>query len=140
MESSSIRVRVHDKGDRRLDGILRLIEEAGRPRPLAEVLASLCASIAEIARAPVVSVYVLEGQTLVMRGNAGFPESAVGQVQLRLGEGLTGFVAECLRPISVAIGRHDEHYKHVPGIGEEKYPSYLGVPILSAGGPAGVLV
>jgi phosphotransferase system enzyme I (PtsP) len=140
MESSSIRVRVHEKGDRRLDGILRLIDEAGRPRPLGDVLASLCAAIAEIARAPVVSVYVLEDQTLVLRGNVGFPESAVGQVQLRLGEGLTGFVAECLRPVSVAIGRHDERYKHVPGIGEERFPSYLGVPILSGGGPVGVLV
>jgi phosphotransferase system enzyme I (PtsP) len=138
--SSSIRVRVHERGDRRLDGILRLIEEAGRPRPLADVLASLCAAIAEIARAPVVSIYVLEGETLVLSGNVGFPAAAVGQVQLRLGEGLTGFVAECLRPVSVAIGRHDERYKHVPGIGEERFPSYLGVPILSAGGPAGVLV
>jgi phosphotransferase system enzyme I (PtsP) len=137
---ASVRVRVHDRGDRRLDGILRLIEEAGRPRPLAEVLASLCASIAEIARAPVASVYVLEGDVLVMRGNVGFPASAVDSVQLKLGEGLTGFVAECLRPVSVAIGRHDERWKAVPGIGEDQYPSYLGVPIITGHGPAGVLV
>src|SRR5262245_51640337 len=139
--SPHIRVRVHDRGDdRRLDGIFRLIEEAGRPRPLAEVLANLCSQIAVIARAPVASIYVLEGDVLVMRGNVGFPASAVDNVQLRLGEGLTGFVAECLRPVSVAIGRNDQRWKPVPGIGEERYPSYLGVPILSSGGPAGVLV
>ena len=141
MESTSpIRVRVHERGDRKLDGILRLIEEAGRPRPLGEVLASLCAAIAEIARAPVVSIYVLEGDGLVLRGNVGFPATAVDNVQLKLGEGLTGFVAECLRPVSVAIGRHDERWKAVPGIGEDRYPSYLGIPVLSGGGPAGVLV
>src|ERR1700754_3687823 len=128
MESHPIRVRVHERGDRRLDGIMRLIEEAGRPRPLGAVLRSLCEAIAEIARAPVVSIYVLEGEHLVLRGNVGFADSAVDNVQLRLGEGLTGFVAECLRPVSVAIGRHDERWKAVPGIGEDKFPSYLGVP------------
>src|SRR5215813_82916 len=93
--SPDIRVRVHDRGDdRRLDGIYRLIEEAGRQRPLGEVLANLCAQISVIARAPVASIYVLEGDKLVMRGNVGFPASAVDNVQLRLGEGLTGFVAE----------------------------------------------
>ena len=141
MESSSpIRVRVHERGDRRLDGILRLIAEAGRPRPLADVLANLCAAIGETARVPVVSIYVLESDTLVLRGNLGFPATAVGTVQLKLGEGLTGFVAECLRPVSVAIGRHDQRWKAVPGIGEDKFPSYLGIPILSGEGPAGVMV
>jgi phosphotransferase system enzyme I (PtsP) len=141
MDSSrAIKVRVHERGDRRLDGILTLIEEAGRQRPLSEVLARLCASIAEIARAPVASIYVLEGDVLVLRGNVGFPAAAVDNVQLRLGEGTTGFVAECLRPVSLAIGRHDERWKAVPGIDEERYPSYLGVPVVSSGGPAGVLV
>src|SRR5215470_5654642 len=136
MESTSpIRVRVHERGDRRLDGIMRLIAEAGKPRPLADVLASLCGAIAEIARAPVASIYVLEGEHLVMRGNVGLAGGAVDNVQLKLGEGLTGFVAECLRPVSVAIGRHDQRWKPVPGIGEERYPSYLGIPVISGGGP-----
>ena len=140
-----MKVRVHERGDRRLDGILRLIEEAGRARPLGDVLAALCRSIAEIAQADVVSVYVLEVdsagvETLVLRGNLGFPDGAVGSVSLRVGEGLTGFVAECLRPVSLAVGRHDARYKHVDGIGEERFPSYLGVPLLGGGGVLGVLV
>jgi signal transduction protein with GAF and PtsI domain len=35
---------------------------------------------------------------------------------------VTGFVAECLRPVSLAVGRHDARYKHVDGIGEERFP------------------
>jgi phosphotransferase system, enzyme I, PtsP len=140
MSTASIRVRVHEPGDRRLDGILRLIEEAGRARPLADVLATLCREIGGIARAPVVSVYVLEGDELVMRGNVGFPDGIVGQAKLRVGEGLTGFAAECLRPISVAVARHDERFKQIPGLDEDMFPSYLGIPLLGGEGCAGVLV
>lgn len=143
----AIRVRVHHKEDRRLDGILRLIDEAARPRPLSEVLSTLCRECAAIARADVVSVYVRErdpdvegGESLVMRANVGFPPGAVGNVRLRPGEGITGFVAECLRPVSVAIAREEAHYKHVPGLGEEHFPSFLGVPLLVEGIAAGVLV
>jgi phosphotransferase system enzyme I (PtsP) len=140
-----MKVRVHERGDRRLDGILRLIEEAGRARPLGEVLAELCRQIAEIGRADVASVYVLEvdaegREVLVLRGNLGFPDGCVGAVRLRVGEGLTGFVAECLRPVSLAVGRHDPRYKRVEGLDEESFPSYLGVPLLGGGGALGVLV
>jgi phosphotransferase system, enzyme I, PtsP len=143
--ADELKVHIHARGDRQLDGILRLVDEAGRARPLAEVLARLCADIAEIACSEVVSVYVIEadaggGESLVLRGNVGFPESAVGTVRLRVGEGLTGFVAECLRPVSLAVAPSDERYKHVPGIGEERFPSYLGVPLLGGGVVNGVLV
>src|SRR5438552_12702126 len=47
-------VLVHERGDRSLDGIFRLIEAAGQPRPLADVLAQMCADVAAIAAADVV--------------------------------------------------------------------------------------
>jgi phosphotransferase system enzyme I (PtsP) len=135
-------VKIHDKGDRRLDGILRLIEEAGRPLPIDDVLATLVREIAAIARTEVVSVYVREKDDLVMRANVGLSASAVGVVRLRMGEGITGFVAECLRPVSCASARDEAHYKHVPGIGEEHFPSFLALPLLggAGAGAAGVLV
>jgi phosphotransferase system enzyme I (PtsP) len=141
-------MRVHERGDQRLDGILRLIEEAGRARPLPEVLGTLCAEIAQIACTDVVSVYVRETDpddpegraVLVLVANVGFPQGAVGNVRLHVGEGITGFVAECLRPVSCAIARKDAHYKHVPGLGEEHYPAYLGLPLVQGARADGVLV
>src|SRR5688500_13023999 len=105
LREDSMKFRVHERGDRRLDGILRLIEEAGRPRPPGEVLATLCAAIADIARVDVVSVYVACEDGLVLSGNVGFPPGSVGNVRLKAGEGLTGFVSESLRPVSVAVAR-----------------------------------
>src|SRR5687767_11525547 len=142
---SSLRVHIHDRGDPRLDGVLRLLDKASRPGPIDRVLQELCDEVARIAPADVASVYVREEEadgreTLVMRANVGFPAGAVGNVRLEVGEGITGFVAECLRPVSVATAPGDAHYKHVPGLGEEKFPSFLAVPLLLDGSACGVLV
>lgn len=144
-ETPSLDVLVHDRGrDRSVDGILRLIEVAGQERPLDQLLAEMAPHLAAIADADVVSVYVREvgpgGDVLVMRGNVGFPASVIGAVSLRMGEGITGLAAECMRPVSVAIAATEAHYKHVPGIGEEMYPAFLAVPLLGTGRVVGVLV
>jgi phosphotransferase system enzyme I (PtsP) len=137
-------MQIHKNDDWRVDGILRLIEEARRPGPLQAVLKTMCEQVAVIAHADVVSVYVREqskdGDVLVMRANIGFPLAAVGQVRLRLGEGITGTAAEVMRPISASIGAEDSHYKFIPELGEEKYPSFLAIPLFVRGSAAGVLV
>lgn len=138
------RVQIHDRGDLQIGGILRLIEEAGKPLPLTDVLDTMCREVAAIAHADVVSVYVREvvddAPVFVMRGNIGFPRSAIGRVKLRQGEGIVGFAAECLRPVSADMAEHDTHYKHVPDLGEELFPAFLAVPLVSGGLAAGVLV
>lgn len=138
------RVQIHDRGDRQIGGILRLIEEAGKPSPLGEVLDTMCREVAAISHADVVSVYVrdeVDGVPFfVMRGNVGFPRDAIGRVKLRQGEGITGFAAECLRPVSADMAAHDTHYKHVPDLGEELFPAFLAVPLVNGGIANGVLV
>jgi phosphotransferase system enzyme I (PtsP) len=140
----AIRMQIHRNDDWRVDGILRLIEEARKPGPLPSVLKPMCEQVAVIAHADVVSVYVREhdkgGDVLVMRANVGFPTSAIGNVRLRMGEGITGTAAEVMRPISASVAAEDSHYKHIPELGEERYPSFLAIPLLARGAVAGVLV
>ena len=133
-------VHVHHRGDRGVDGILRLIELAGHDGPIEMMLTAMCDEIAAIVGVDVVSVYVREGAELVMRGNRGFPAAAIGATTLAVGEGITGMVAECMRPISAAHAAAEAAYKHVPGLGEEKYPVFVGVPLIGGGSAIGVLV
>ena len=104
----------------------------------------MCAGVATTAGADVVSIYVREeaegDDVFTMRGNVGFPAEAVGRVHLRAGEGIIGFVAERLRPVSVATAASDEHFKYIPGLGEERFPAMLAVPVLRGSAAAGVLV
>jgi phosphotransferase system enzyme I (PtsP) len=115
----------------------------------------MCADVAAIAAADVVSVYVRDaegqngegtgegagaGQVFTLRGNVGFPAESVGRVHLRQGEGITGFVAEKLLPVSVAVADRDEHFKYIPGLGEERFPAMLAVPVVRGGVAGAVLV
>src|SRR5262249_59643717 len=93
-----------------------------------------------IADAEVASIYVREEDALVMRGNHGFPAAAIGATVLAVGEGITGLVAECMRPVSAAHPAAEAAYKHVPGLGEEHFPVFAGVPLISGGEVIGVLV
>ena len=136
-------VTVHHRGDHSVDGILRLIELATRDGEVEEILTVMCREIAKIAECDVASAYVRttdeQGDLLVMRGNHGFPASAIGTVSLRLGEGIVGLVAECMRPVSAAVAANEREYKYVPGLGEEQFPAFLGIPLLGGGRVVGVL-
>ena len=139
-------VRVHEFGDARIDAILRLLDEASRPRPFPEVLAALCAEVSTIMPAEIVSFYLRErsgegaGEELRMVANVGFPAGAVSGVRLRVGEGVTGHVAASLRPATLRLASEDARYKHFPGLGEENFPIFLAIPMLVGHRAEGVLV
>jgi len=133
-------VHVHHRGDRGVDGILRLIELASHDGPLEATLSAMCDEVAAIAEVDITSVYVREAERLVMRGNHGFPRAAIGATALAVGEGITGLVAECMRPVSAARAAAEAAYKHVPGLGEERFPVFAGVPLIGGGAVIGVLV
>lgn len=132
-------VQVHHRGDRGVDGILRLIELAAHDGPIDTMLSAMCVELAAIVGVDIASVYVREDERLVMRGNHGFGSSAIGTT-LHVGEGITGLVAECMRPVSAAHAAAEAAYKPVPGLGEERFPVFVGVPLIGAGAVIGVLV
>jgi phosphotransferase system enzyme I (PtsP) len=133
-------IHVHHRGDRGVDGILRLIELATHDGPLEAMLNAMTDEIAAIMAVEIASIYVEEDDRLVMRGNHGFAETAIGSVSLAVGEGITGLVAECMRPVSAAHAAAEAAYKPVPGLDEERYPVFAGIPLISGGAVVGVLV
>jgi phosphotransferase system enzyme I (PtsP) len=115
---------------------------AARPMPLVSLLDEAPRRIANILEADVCSLYLLEGdgQELVMRGNVGFGSSALGQVRLQVGEGITGEAVEYMRPVSVDHADQHAKYKYFEELREERYPVFLAVPIRGKAGPVGALV
>ena len=132
-------IQVHHRGDRGVDGILRLIELATHDGPIETMLTAMCDQVAAITEVDIASIYVCEDDALVMRGNHGFGHGAIGTT-LAFGEGITGLVAECMRPVSAADAAAEAAYKPVPALAEDSYPVFVGVPLISGGATVGVLV
>ena len=133
--------KIHARGDAAgLDAVLELVAFSARPRPLAVALDEMPAMIAAAVRAQVCSIYLLEGDDLVMRGNVGFAPEAIGNVRLGVGEGVTGMAVETLRPISLETASTHASYRHFPGLGEERFPIFLAIPVPGASRPLGALV
>lgn len=136
------RATVHDRGNKRLDGVLDFLAFAAKPMPLVSLLDEAPRRIAQIFEADVCSLYLVEGDghELVMRGNVGFAPDALGQVRLTIGEGMTGEAVEYLRPVTSDNAGSHRSYKHFDDLGEERFPIFLSVPIRGKAGPLGALV
>ncbi len=133
--------RVVGKDNPQLERILEFVAFAAKPMPLLTLLDEAPMRIASILASEITSVYVLEGESqLVMRGNVGFSRSALGQVRLAVGEGLTGEAVEYMRPVAAELARSHASYKHFDTLGEERFPVFLAVPLRGKSGPVGAVV
>lgn len=97
--------------------------------------------IADNMRADVCSFYVLRDDgALELFATKGLKAESVHMTTLRLGEGLVGLIASEAEPLSLDDAPSHPGFAYRPETGEDKYNSFLGVPVLRAGQTLGVLV
>src|ERR1700734_4240994 len=94
-----------------LDEISPLAAEGGKP---AETLANVVALIAKRFRTDVCSAYLLEPDraNLVLAATVGLKHDCVGTLRMAVNEGLTGLVAEQVRPVSVSQVKNHPRFKY----------------------------
>jgi signal transduction protein with GAF and PtsI domain len=108
--------------------------------PLHAVLDRLVQFISAIVGGDSCFVYVLEGEELVLRASKTPHSDVVDCLTLKVGEGITGWVAEHRRP--VAVGRRaweDPRFQTFNELPEDRYEAFLSVPVLSRGKLVGVI-
>src|SRR5437773_7077564 len=113
-----------------------------RSEDLKETLQRIVEVVAERTGTEVCSLYILDprAQRLTLWATTGLEKSAVGKVTMSVEEGLTGMVIEKGEPVMTVDAIAHPRYKYFPETGEEKYHSFVGVPIAERGTPMGVLV
>lgn len=77
---------------------------------------------------------------LVLEATEGLNPEMVGTLKLSSGEGLTGLALKELRPIREGRGQDNPYFKFIPGSGEDRFESFLAVPIIRGIRRVGVLV
>ena len=129
----------HDKNVLTLEEIANLAAEGGQP---AETLMNVVGLIAKRFRTDVCSAYLLEPDraNLVLAATVGLRRDCIGTLRMAIHEGLTGLVAELVRPVSVSQVKGHPRFKYFKEAGEEAYQSFLGVPLIDRGVLQGVLV
>ena len=122
-----------------LEEIGALAAEGGNP---AETLMNVVALIARRFATDVCSAYLLEPDraNLVLAASLGLRPSCIGTLRMPIHEGLSGLVAEEVRPIAVQQVKNHPRFKYFKEAGEEAYQSFLGVPLIDRGVLQGVLV
>lgn len=106
---------------------------------LPEILQQLVAKVAGQLKVSVCSIYLMEGEELVLSATHGFDPSFIGKIRIKIGEGITGTVARERQYISLSQASRDPRYKPFSELQEEKYNSMLSYPIADKNAVYGVI-
>jgi uroporphyrinogen-III synthase len=99
--------------------------------PLPAVLSRVVHFVSSVVQCDSCFIYVLEEDTLVLRASKNPHADVVDRLRLRVGQGITGWVAEHRQP--VAVGRHafeDPRFQVFNELPEDHYEAFLSVPVL----------
>jgi phosphotransferase system, enzyme I, PtsP len=109
---------------------------------LNETLTNIVTLVSKRMGTEVCSIYLLddEGQILHLRATRGLSRQAIGRVRLKIGEGLTGLAAEERRVVSIQEPQSHPRYRYFKETGEERFHSFLGIPLFDRKTPIGVIV
>lgn len=125
-----------------LNVLRRIVQEVNSARSLDAALSTMVRRIRKAMGTDVCSFYLFdaERQRLDLIDTIGLYSRAVGHVSLQLGEGLVGLVAEREEPLNLEDGSSHPQFRYFAETGAERYPSFLGVPIIHQRRVLGVLV
>jgi uroporphyrinogen-III synthase len=108
--------------------------------PLRDVLERVIEFASSIAKCDSCFIFVMEEDELVLRASKNPHPDEVGRLSLRIGEGITGWVAQHRRPVAVERNAfHDPRFQFFNELPEDRYESFLSVPLLCRGRLVGVI-
>jgi len=108
--------------------------------PLHEVLARVVDFVAAVVNCDSCFLYVLENEELVLRASKNPHPGVVDRLKLRVGEGITGWVAEHREPVALARDAGKDHrFQFFYELPEDRYEAFLSVPVLCRGRTVGVI-
>ncbi len=108
--------------------------------PLHEVLNEVVEFVVAVVKCDSCFVYVLENDELVLRASKNPHPELVDRLKLKLGQGITGWVAERREPVAVEQGAaEDSRFNMFNELPEDHFEAFLSVPLVSGGRLVGVI-
>jgi signal transduction histidine kinase len=119
----------------------RIIDVTSSDLDLKEVTGRVAALVTDATGADVCFVHLVDedrGRVVLVGATPPFDE-LVGTVELPIGEGVAGWVAQHAEPAVVPDKWQDPRYRYIPALRGEDYRSLISVPMLARGRVVGVL-
>ena len=108
--------------------------------PFGDVLNEVVDFATSVVKCDSCFVYLVEGDELVLRASKNSHPEAVGKLKLKLGQGITGWVAKHRQPVVVAQSAAlDPRFLVFNELPEDRFEAFLSVPLLSRGRVVGVI-
>ena len=105
-----------------------------------EVLARVVDFATDLVKCDSCLVYVLEDDELVLRASKSPHPDVVDRLKLRVGQGITGWVAQHREPVAIPENAaHDPRFQFFHELPEDSYEAFLSVPLMSRGRVVGVI-
>ena len=125
-----------------LETLRHIVQEVNAAGSLNEALQIIVRRVRDSLNTQVCSVYMRDPASgrYVFQATQGLNPEQVGIASLAAGDGLVGLVAERGEPVNLEDAENHASFRFLPGIGEEHFHAFLGVPIIHQRGVLGVLV
>jgi len=108
--------------------------------PLHDVLARVLDFVIALVKCDSCFIYTLENDELVLRASKNPHEDAVDRLKLRVGQGITGWVAEHREPVAISRDAYrDPRFQLFNELPEDRYEAFLSVPLLCRGRAVGAI-
>jgi two-component system, response regulator PdtaR len=105
-----------------------------------EVLSRIIDMVSEAIRCDSCFIYVLEKNKLVLRASKNPHSDVVDQLEIALGQGVTGWVADHRQTVAIpARAWEDSRFRRFANLPEDRYEAFLAVPILCRAKLVGVI-
>jgi signal transduction protein with GAF and PtsI domain len=125
---------------RDIDVLHEIGERIAAADPLSTVLKLVVEFVSTVVKCDSCFLYVLEGNDLILRASQNPHAEMVNRLTLRMGQGITGWVAENKKPVAIADrASFDPRFQSFHELPEDRFEAFLSVPILCRDKLVGVI-
>lgn len=111
-----------------------------RDLSLQDVLQSIVGLVVDFMGCDACLVYLLDNSELVLCASNNPTQDTIGKVRLKVGEGLTGWVARERRFVAIAKQAYlDPRFKHFNSLQEDTFEAFLSAPVIARNRVVGVI-
>lgn len=111
-----------------------------RKLSLPEVLRAVVDLVVEATGGDACLIYLHEGDEMVLCASSTPHPSQIGRIRLKMGEGITGWVAKERRMVAISQGANkDPRFRFFHDLPEDTFEAFLSVPVISRDEVVGVI-